>query len=256
MPQKTLSVIIITKNAGSHIQRCLKSVAWVDEIIVLDSGSTDDTIAICQQYTDQVYSTDWPGFGAQKNRALSKATGQWVLSIDADEWVSEELAQEIKSIITHMPSDKKQTNAYCIPRRTQYLGHWVYYGDVGKDKVVRLFRRGYAHFTHDIVHESLIVTDKRTEQLKYYLYHESYRTLEELQDRMNRYTTLTATIRHQQGKRASITTAVTHAVWAFIKAYVLRGGFLDGRIGFIIAISSAESSYYRYLKLLWLQQGK
>ena len=252
MTTPDLSVIIITKNEAPRIQRCLESVRWADEIIVLDSGSTDNTVAICQEFTDKVYATDWPGFGPQKNRALEKAQGRWVFSIDADEWADEALRQEIMTTI----AQDAAVDAFAIPRRTKYLGHWVYHGDVGRDKVVRLFRRGQARFSENVVHETLIVNNNRVGQLKNHLYHDSYRTLEELQERMNTYTTLSAQMRYQNGKRSSLTKAVTHAVWAFIKAYFVRGGFLDGRIGFVVAVSSAQSSYYRYLKLLWLQQSK
>ena len=250
-PKPNLSVIIITKNEEQRIRRCLESVRWVDEIIVLDSGSTDNTVAICQEFTDKVYITDWPGFGMQKNRALEKAQGEWVFSIDADEWADDDLRQEIMAAIAaNGPED-----AFAIPRRTQYLGCWVYHGDVGRDKVTRLFRRGQVRFTDDVVHESLRVDESRVGQLKQHLYHDSYRTLEELQERMNTYTTLSAQTRYRRGKRSSLTKAVTHAAWAFVKAYFVRRGFLDGRIGFIVAVSSAESSYYRYLKLLWLQRA-
>ncbi|HVV67570.1 MAG TPA: glycosyltransferase family 2 protein [Gammaproteobacteria bacterium] len=253
MATPDLSVIIITKNEAPRIRRCLESVRFASEIIVLDSGSTDNTVAICQEYTDKVYTTDWPGFGLQKNRALEKAQGQWVLAIDADEWADEALCTEIMAAIS---ANDSSVNAFAIPRRTKYLGYWVYHGDVGRDKVIRLFRRGQARFSEKVVHENLVVDDNRVGQLKHHLYHDSYRTIEELQERMNTYTTLSAQIRYQNGKRSSLTKAVTHAIWAFVKAYFVRGGFLDGRIGFIVAVSSAESSYYRYLKLLWLEQPK
>ena len=151
MPKSNVSVIIITKNEAEHIRRCLESVSWADEIIVLDSGSTDNTVAICQEYTDKVYVTDWPGFGPQKNRALEKAQCEWVFSIDADEWADDALRQEITAAI----DASGPVDAFSIPRRTKYLGCWVYHGDVGRDKVTRLFRRGQIRFTENIVHESI-----------------------------------------------------------------------------------------------------
>jgi glycosyltransferase involved in cell wall biosynthesis len=255
MNNPDLSVIIITKNEAANIRRCLESVRWAREIIVIDSGSSDNTVAICREYTTNVLVMDWPGFGIQKNRALEQAKMNWVLSIDADEWVDSALQQEILAVLE---TDKRQNgaDAFYMPRRTKYLGQWVRHGDVGRDKVLRLFRRGSAEFTPNIVHESLVVKNNhRIGRLKHYLYHDSYRTVEELQERMNRYTTWTAQMRFQKGQRGSMTKAITHAFWAFIKAYILRLGFLDGRIGFVVAVSSAESSYYRYLKLLLLENS-
>jgi glycosyltransferase involved in cell wall biosynthesis len=245
----TLSVTIIVKNEAQHVQRCLESVTWADEIIILDSGSTDNTVEICKQYTDKVFETDWPGFGIQKNRALEKVSSDWVLSIDADEWLSDDLIKEIQQTIAS-PSG----NVFSIPRRTQYFGEWIYHGDVGKDRVARLFKKDTAKFTNDIVHESLDTGSHQVGQLQYFLYHDSYNSVEALMDRMNQYTTLSAKIRYEKGKSSSLFKAITHGLWAFIKSYILRAGFLDGRIGFIVAVSSAESSYYRYLKLLYLNR--
>src|SRR5262245_21980037 len=149
MMNVNISVILITKNEADCIRRCLDSVRWADEIIVLDSGSADDTVAIAREYTEKFSVTDWPGFGIQKNRALAQATGEWVLSIDADEWVSEALHEEIKNVIMN----NYALDAYWIPRRTKYLGQWVDHGDIGRDKVIRLFKRGSAKFTDEIVHE-------------------------------------------------------------------------------------------------------
>lgn len=243
---QSLSVIIIVQNAAEQIRRCLQSVAaWVDEIIVLDSGSSDATVAICREFTAQVYCTDWPGYGQQKNRALERASGTWVFSIDADEWVSDALRDEMLACVAQ-PQDY---DAFSLPRRNSYLGQWLYHGDVGRDRVVRLFRRGCARFSDSIVHETVVVPSKRIGQLTQPLYHESYRTLEDMLQRLNRYSSLSAQLRYQQGKKASFASGISHALWAFIKAYVLRRGFLDGRIGFIVAWYHAESSYYRHLKL-------
>lgn len=248
----TLSVIAITKNEAGCIQRCLDSVAWADEIIVLDSGSTDNTVELCKAYTEKVYETDWPGFGIQKNRALEKATGDWVLSIDADEWVSEGLKEEIKTIVSQ--NAEAFDKIFSIPRRTQYFGEWIDHGDVGKDRVIRLFKRGCTKFTDDVVHESLMVDGHSVVELEKVLFHDSYQSVEGLLERMNQYTTLSANIRHKKGKSSSLSKAIVSGVWAFLKSYLFRAGFLDGRIGFIVAVSSAESSYYRHLKLYYLNR--
>lgn len=246
-----LSVIIITKNEEKMIQRCLNSVRWASEIIIVDSGSSDNTIDICKTYTSNIYITDWPGFGIQKNRALEKATGDWVLSIDADEWLSEALISEIKQTL-----NTTRETIYTIPRKTQYMGEWIRHGDIGRDHVVRLFKRGVTKFTDDVVHESLITKGHHIAKLKHFLFHDSYSSVEELLDRMNHYTTLSSNIRYQKNIHSSLTKAITFGLWAFFKSYILRLGFLDGRIGFVAAVSSAESSYYRHLKLLYRHRNE
>jgi glycosyltransferase involved in cell wall biosynthesis len=242
----TLSVIIITKNEAPVIRRCLESIRWADEIIVLDSGSTDDTVAICKEYTEQVYPTDWPGYGPQKNRALAKASGQWVLSLDADEWIPAALQIEIQSVISH---PQPSLDGFFISRKTQYLGQWMRYGDLAKDRVLRLFRRDQAHFKPYIVHESVQVYSGKVGQLTQPLCHESYPNIEKVLDRLNAYTTLSASQRLQQGKKSTVTKALFNAGWAFFRTYLWRLGFLDGKIGFIFAICSAENSFYRHVKL-------
>lgn len=242
-----LSIILIAKNEAENIRRCLDSVRWADEIIVVDSGSEDDTLKIAREYTPHVFSESWHGFGRQKNIALNKASKPWVFSIDADEWLTPEGVEEIKSVINHA-----KFAGYHVPRRNSYCGQFIKYGDVGRDKVLRLFKREAARFSDDRVHERVIV-DGSVGELKHFILHDSYRDLEDLMERMNRYTTLSAEARFKAGKQASLWKAFTHSVWAFIKSYFIRRGFMDGRMGFIVAVSSAESSYYRYAKL-WLMR--
>src|SRR3990167_4975425 len=239
-----LSVIIITKNSGQTIEKCLESIKFANEVIVLDSGSVDDTITICKLFTDHVFQTDWPGFGAQKNRALSKTTGDWVLSIDSDEFLSDDLKIEIIESI-----QKNHFDVFSFKRRNQYCGKWIRFGDVGKDRVTRLFKRGTAHFSDDIVHEK-IITSHQIGELKSLLFHTSYQSYEAILERMNWYTSLSAKIRFEKGKKTSFAEALYSSFWAFFKAYFLRLGFLDGKMGFIIAVTSAESSFYRHLKLI------
>lgn len=240
----SLSVLIITKDSAETIEQCLQSVSFAQEIIVLDSGSTDHTVEICCRYTSHVYQTDWPGFGPQKNRALNQATSDWIFSIDSDEWIDAALKNEM---LTAM----QDTNAtvFSIPRRNQYCGQWILHGDVGRDRVTRLFKRGSARFSDDIVHET-ILTNQPIKKLNHFLFHNSYRSLSELMSRMNRYTSLSAEIRYQKGKKTSFGKAILSSIWAFIRSYFIRAGFLDGKMGFVVAVSSAESSYYRHLKLL------
>lgn len=246
----SLSVIIITKNESAVIRRCLKSVAWADEIVVVDSGSGDDTVAICREFTEHIQVSDWPGFGRQKNRALNLARGDWVLSIDADEYLTPALRVEIEKTL----SDHSACPAYRLPRRSSYCGRFLSHGGWWPDYVVRLFRRGYAHFSDDPVHERLLV-DGATGTLHEPLLHEAFSDLEEVLDKIDRYSTAGATMLHARGHRGSLSRALGHGLWAFIRTYVLRAGFLDGREGFMLAVSNAEGTYYRYLKLMLLGRG-
>lgn len=245
----TLSVIIIAKNEAACIRQCLESVrALATEIIVLDSGSTDDTVAICREFTPHVYITDWPGYGIQKNRGLSYARSEWILSLDADEWLSEGLQAEIG----HVLQDTEQ-DAFYIPILTQYCGQWLHHGDAGRDAVIRLFRRHVGRFSDNIVHESVQLETRQIGRLRHRLYHNSYKNLEELIERMNHYSSLTASMRYAKGRRSSLGRAILGGLWTFIQGYFLRLGFLDGKIGFIVAVSNAESSYYRHLKLAQME---
>jgi len=239
----TLSVIIITKNEAAHIDDCLQSVAWADEIIVLDSGSVDSTISICRAYTDNVYSTDWPGFGIQKQRVLDKATGDWILSIDADEIVTSELREEIKNAIRN-----SNVNGFEIPRLSNYCGRQMRHGGWYPDYVLRLFRRESGHFTDAMVHEKIIV-DGRIERLVHPFLHDAFVDLEEVLHKVNSYSSLGAKSLYDQGVHSSIAEAIVKGIWAFVRTYFLKAAFLDGQQGFMLAISNAEGTYYKYVKL-------
>jgi glycosyltransferase involved in cell wall biosynthesis len=244
-----LSVIIITKNEEASIGDCLASVAWADEIIVVDSGSTDGTVEICRRYTDHVHMTDWPGFGPQKNRALALATQPWVLSLDADERVSPELRREMEAVM----ADPGRRLAFAVPRRSSFCGKPMRHSGWRPDYITRLFRRGGARFSDDPVHER-IIADGPVGRLRQPLLHEAFGGLEEVLEKMNRYSTAGARMMHDRGKRAALATAVLHGLWSFFNTYMLRAGFLDGRKGFMLAVSNAEGTYYRYLKLLLLTE--
>lgn len=238
-----LSVIIITKNESQHIARCLASVAWANEIIVLDSGSTDDTVEICMQFTQCVFVTDWPGFGPQKQRALDKARYDWVLSLDADEEVSDALKQEIQKAM--LQSD---TNGFQIPRLSSYCGKQIQHAGWRPDYVLRLFRRDKGHFTDDVVHERVLVEGK-IHRLKSPILHEAFVDPEEVLHKINSYSSLGAQKLLSQGKNASVGLAIGKGLWTFIRTYFLKAAILDGAEGLMLAISNAEGSYYKYLKL-------
>lgn len=243
-----LSVIIITKNEALNIRECIESVKWADEIIVVDSGSTDDTVAICREFTTHVYSHDWPGFGVQKNRALDYASKDWVLSLDADERVTPELRAEIEQ---SMRDGKVQ--GYEIPRLSSFCGRFMRHSGWYPDYVLRLFRRGSARFSDNLVHERLIIESK-IERLHSLLLHYAFENLEEVMHKTNQYSTAGAQMQFQRGRKSSLSGAVLRGLWSFVRSYVLRLGFLDGREGFMLSVSNAEGTYYRYLKLMLLHK--
>lgn len=245
-----LSVTLITKDEGADVRACLESVRWADEIVVVDGGSRDNTVAICREYTDKVYVyEDWPGFGPQKNRALSHATGEWILSLDADERVSPPLRKEIEYAIA-----SGRFVGYEIPRRSSYCGRVLRHGGWWPDYVLRLFKRQQARFSDRPVHER-VITKGLCGRLQEPLRHETFRSLEEVLDKTNRYSSLGAELLHQQGKRGGLAPALAHGLWTFLKTYFLKAGWLDGPEGLMLAVSNAEGAYYRYLKLAYLNRG-
>ncbi|MGB4115781.1 MAG: glycosyltransferase family 2 protein [Polaromonas sp.] len=242
----SLSVIVITKNEAHNIQACLQSVLFADQLVVLDYGSTDATVELAKGMGAEVsQSLDWPGFGIQKNRVLELARCDWVLSIDADEQLSAELQAEIRSVLINPPLD-----VYTFPRLSSYCGQDMRHSGWYPDRVTRLFKRGTAKFSDDLVHEK-IITSQAVGHLNEHLLHKSFTSFEAVLDKANRYSTAGAQTLFRQGKKASLGKALGHGLWAFFRTYVLRLGFLDGRMGLVLAISNAEGTYYRYLKL-WL----
>lgn len=242
----SLSVTVITKNEAENIEACLRSVPFADQVVVLDSGSTDNTVQTAQSLGAEVsVSLDWQGFGVQKNRALALANSDWVLSLDADERLTPELQAEIRTVLEAPAFD-----AYSFPRLSSYCGQYMHHSGWYPDRVTRLFRRQTARFSDDLVHEK-IVTSSTVGRLKSHLLHESYRSFEAVLDKSNRYSSAGAQSLLNKGRAASLGTALGHGFWAFFRTYFLRLGFLDGRMGFVLAVSIAESTYYRYLKL-WL----
>lgn len=246
----SLSVIIIAKNEAADIRDCLASVAWADEIVVVDAGSTDATAAICREMGARVQvSEEWPGFGPQKNRALSMATHEWVLSLDADERVAPELRAEIEGVM----QQESALPAYDIPRLSSYCGRFMRHSGWYPDYVTRLFRRGSARFSDDLVHERLLV-EGEVGRLRSELIHLAFDSMEEVLRKMDQYSTAGAQRMHAQGRNATLAGAVLRGWWSFMRTYFLRLGFLDGREGFMLALSNAEGTYYRYAKLIQLNR--
>ncbi len=240
-----LSVIIIVKNEALNLARCLESVKWATELIVLDSGSTDNTVEIAKQYTDKVFVTDWPGYGIQKQRALDHATQPWVLNLDADETVSEELKKSIEKAML-----ENKASAYQMPIWLQFYGRTLKYSMSPKNHI-RLFKRGGASYTENIVHESIVLPENtRIGRIKSGILHHSYQDLSHAIDKMNQYSSLTAEIRKHQCT-PSMRKTVFSSFWMFIRCYFIQGGILEGKDGLVLAYYSAHNSFYRNIKLLY-----
>ena len=259
-----LTAILITRNEAHNLEECLSSLQGLaDEIVVVDTQSSDATVSIAQRYGAKVAQPDdWPGFGPQKNRALALATHAWVLSIDADERVTPELAAEINLVIgrgqqniDHAGSVDKHYSAYEIPRKSWYCGKFIQYCGWRPDYVLRLFRKSNAKFSEDLVHERVITTDA-IGQLKNHLLHYSYLDFSQVLAKVEAYSNAAAQQAFNRGERGSIGKGVMHGAWAFFRTYVLRAGFMDGAHGLALSISNAQTSYYKYVKLWAMQQGR
>jgi glycosyltransferase involved in cell wall biosynthesis len=237
-----LSAIVITKNEAHCIERCLRSVAFADEIIVLDSGSTDGTLEIAARCGARVTTAaDWPGFGPQKNRALALASGRWVLSIDADEQVDDELAGAIRFAVA---ADGQGCNGYWVRRSSRFCGQQIRFGDWRGDRVLRLFRREGSQFSADLVHER-VLCPKPHAQLSGLMLHDSVDTMQDAIQKTRRYAQVGA-IRLRERGRGGLLSACIHAAWTFLRGYLIRLGFLDGRYGLTIAALNAWGTYMRY----------
>ncbi len=243
MPQ--VSVTIITRNEASNLARALESVAWADDVVVVDCGSTDDTVAIARRHTERVFVRDWPGYGAQKNHAATLALHDWILSLDADERVTPALAGEIQTLLASGP----KARGYRIPRVTWHLGRWIRSTDWYPDYQLRLYDRRAGSWVTRHVHESVRV-DGQPGAIQHELEHYAYRDLAEHFETMARYTDLAARQMRDEGTRATFAGLAVHPPLAFLRNYVLKGGFRDGTAGLIV---SGLNAYYVFLKLakLW-----
>ena len=239
-----LSVAIIACNEAHRIARCLQSVSFADQIVVLDSGSTDDTVAIARGLGADVEVTpDWPGFGPQKNRALARCRYRWVLSIDADEQVSDALAAEILRVLREAPAEATVAG-YWLRRSSRYCGQVIRHGLWGNDRVLRLFERQRGRFTDARVHESL-VCDGETRVLEGILVHDSVDSPEDARSKARRYAFLGAEALRARGRGGALQGGV-HAGWSFVRGYLLRAGFLDGRFGLTLARLNAVGTFWKY----------
>jgi glycosyltransferase involved in cell wall biosynthesis len=240
----SLSVATITLNEEANLARTLASVAWADEIIVVDSGSTDRTRELAESYGAKMFVEEWKGFAAQKNSALAHATGDWILSLDADEEVEPALAEEIRTVLVANPS----VVGFWIPRKNFFLGRWIRHGGFYPDPKLRLFRRGIGAFEERAVHEDIRI-DGATASLKNNLLHRAYPTLDNYIEHMNRYSSLGAQMADEKRSRGfSLVDIVVRPKLTFLYNYFLRLGFLDGREGLLLHLYHAAYVSWKYAK--------
>lgn len=247
----TLSVVLIVKNEEEALRECLATVAWADEIVIVDSGSSDRTREIAAEYTDKVYiEDDWQGFGVQRQRAQQYVTGDWILMLDADERVTETLAQQIRQAVAQ---DDRQA-VYFVPRLSWVFGRFIRHSGWYPDYVARLYPREQAGYNDNRVHEKLVYPEGMSEKkLSGDLLHYTYRDLEHYLVKSAHYAAAWAQQRQERGKRSSLLQGMLHGLGCFIKMYLVRAGFLDGKQGFLLAVLSAHSTFAKYADL-WIRQ--
>ena len=245
-----LTVTVITHNEARNIAEALESVAWADEIVVVDSNSSDDTVSIARRYATRVERRDWPGYGAQKNHAADLASNDWILSIDADERVSIDLAYEIRGLMQTGPS----CGGYRMRRVTWYLGRWVRSTDWYPDYQLRLYDRRVGRWNDRRVHESVDLPEAPG-RLQHELLHYAYRNVSHHISTMDRYTTLAAEQWLADGRRTNALAIMVHPPLAFLRNYILRGGFREGSVGFLVSALNGWYVFLKYVKLWELQRA-
>jgi len=248
-----LSVCIICKNEENKIEACLNSVKWADEIIIVDSGSTDNTLRIARKYTDKVFEhIDWSGFGSQKRRAEDYATNDWVLSIDSDEIISEALQKEVLEELVNI----KDNEVLVLNRLTHFCGQFVRHSGWHPDPLVRIYNKTQYRFNKNLVHESVSCKGSVKKNLKNKLLHYTFDNLVSYLAKRNGYAEIWAKERFQEGKKASVIKALSSSVFSFIRHYILRLGILDGKVGLLISIIQMQYSFNKYMMLLMMNNNK
>ena len=247
--KKTVSAVLVTKNEEHNIRRVLDSLNWVDEIIVVDSGSVDNTLKICREYEVRIEEVEWKGFTETKNIAMELADSDWILSLDADEEITPELKEELLALI----ESDDPLDGYRIPRKNHYLGKWIKYCGWYPDLQMRLWKYGKGRWMGGRVHESVFV-DGSTGVTKAAMNHFSYNSIADHLERINKYSGLNARDKYESGKRCSFLNLLFVAPMQFVKVYLIRGGFLDGSRGLIVSVLGAFYAFQKKARLWELQQ--
>ena len=249
-----LSAALIVKNEAAKLEACLQSlVGWVDEIVILDSGSTDATLDIAKKYGAAVYShTDWQGFGPQRQRAQSHVQGEWVMWLDADERVTPELKQSLQAALKQYQHD---TNViFEFNRYSWAFGKFIRHCGWYPDRVLRVYRPAYTGYNNALVHESVVKPhDANVINLRGDLLHYTFDSLPHYMTKQTQYASAWAKQKQQHGKKVSYGSALSHAAFTFVKMYLLKRGFLDGKQGLLLSVLSAQFVYVKYMDL-WLKQ--
>lgn len=247
-PNSRLSVAIITCNEKDNIQPCLASIDWADEIVVVDSGSDDGTPDICRKHNVRVFTESWKGFARQKNSAIAKTTGQWVLCLDADERITEELREEIETTIGQ--ADAK--DGYFLPRKNFFLGKWIKHCGWYPDYTLRLFKNGKGRYAQREVHERIDLAGS-TGHLKNPMEHHTYTSISDYITRLDNYTTLAAVELSKENKHYGLRHIVLRPLYTFLHMYLIRLGFLEGYDGLILSGLYSFYTFIKYVKLWELQ---
>jgi len=247
-----ISACIITFNEERKIQRCLQSLTWCDEIVVLDSRSTDRTVEICRGFTDRVFQDDWLGYVAQRNMVRDMSRYPWVLFLDADEEVSAGLRNEIVAEFERGTGDYV---GYEFPRRVYYVGKWIRHGEWYPDVKLRLFKKACGRTEGEEPHDTLVVNGP-VKRLKNPVWHYTHNDIKDHMDTLNRFSSITAQQRYVQDKPFRWVDLLFRPTLRFLRGYILRGGFMDGSHGFIIAVLSAHGAFAKYAKLWELRRRR
>ena len=238
-----VSAIIICMNEEARIRRCLESVHWADEIVVVDSGSTDRTVEIVSEYTSNIFeNSDWKGFGPQKKLAESKASNDWVFSIDADEVVDDELRQEMERVL----KTANEKSVYRVNRLTNFCNKLIWHSGWYPDRIVRLYNKKHFHFNDAYVHESVDCEGATINDLKGHLLHYTFQSLESYIDKRNGYAKAWAKARVNKRDKVSVAEIILRTIAAFIRHYLIKRGFLDGYHGFLIAVIQMQYTFNKY----------
>jgi glycosyltransferase involved in cell wall biosynthesis len=247
-----LSAVVIAYNDAPNMRRCLDSLHWVDEIVVIDSHSTDGTTEICLEYTEKVFHYPFQGFGALRNQAITHAAHDWIFSLDTDEWAPLEVQQEIKNLLAQDPG----MQAYFVPRRSFFLGRWIkhcgWYPDYRQPQ---LFHKAHMHYREDLVHEGFDVRGKAG-FLQSHVEQIPFRDIDQFWRKMDHYSTLRARVMHSEGLRFHAHQLLSHPLYTFLKMFVLRRGFLDRKPGLILSILYSYYVFVKYAKLWELQKNE
>jgi len=239
-----ISICIICKNEESKIANCLASVSWADEIVIVDSGSTDKTLEIAKQYTDKIFvEDDWQGFGKQRRRAEGFASNDWVFAIDCDEVVTEDLKNEI---LSHL-NEANNNDVFYVNRLTNFCGQFIYHSGWYPDRIARIYNKTSFRYNESLVHEALSCKGCKKIRLTGDLLHYQYDDIYQYINKRNHYASFSAKDKVNKGKRGGIFKASLSAIYAFIRHYILRLGFLDGRLGFAISVIQMQYTFNKYL---------